>query len=107
MGVKFDWRYFTVKGRGGSYGFEARPVIQLVCDLCGADAKFGETQMCPACRRSFAVIAVQARQTFGRAITANDIRTMKSRLNPHGIDYGKPWQHHLPPHERAHYGLHT
>lgn len=106
MSYRFEMMPRPVLSRHGLH-FEWLPVSVKICDYCNTCRVDDLGTMCRECRSTFERIAERLAGVMGVSITPEQIRRLGFGLQPSQFVYGKPWQHHLPPHERAHYGLHT
>lgn len=90
--IETQWRLIAVK----------------VCDYCNEhETPDWDSRMCNKCFKAFGELADRISAQSGMPVTAQMLAGLRYRPNVRQFRYGKPWQHHLPPHERKRYGLHT
>lgn len=87
--------------------FEYRYFSFWYCDYCEKRIPEIGRDMCRNCRMEFERIAAQLKPAFGRHLEPEQLKSLGFGPQPCRFRYGKPWQEHLPPHERERYGLHT
>lgn len=101
MGTRITWQWVPMRG----LGFAQMPVVQLTCDTCGRDAGFGETEICLKCQREFTALAEELQAAMGVWFTTDILKSLGRGPRPPRFRYGKPWHHHLSPHDRKTYGV--
>lgn len=87
--------------------FEYRYFSFWYCDYCEIRIPAPGRDMCRVCQTEFEVLAAKVRPYFGQPVTPGQLQSMGLGPRPARFRYGKPWQEHLPSHERQRYGLHT
>lgn len=105
MGVRYELVPYPALSHNGLY-FEWRPVPVRFCDYC--ERQYADDQgMCRECWDAFETLANRISATTNMCLTVEQLAGLGYRPNYRRFFYGKPWHHHLPPHERKRYGLHA
>lgn len=108
MGVSYEWAPRPAWDvHGGAYFRYLLSVVQK-CNFCNErETPRWDDRMCRECWDAFESLANRVSSGSGMYVTVQQLARLGYRPNLRRFRYGKPWHHHLPPHERKRYGLHA
>ena len=97
MIISFDWEYRPHWTYHGVFQY-AHMVPKRMCDFCGTSATttLGRNDICSSC---FAWLRTYADKIMMDAEVLSGLMR-KLGWRSHGIDYGRPWQDHVPDHSK-------